>query len=349
MSLLRISLLFLFIAALGTSGSQAQSCKEPVDCTLNPSCPACLPSPYNKTILDADKRFKENVQKIDPAANVEVINGEPTSFAPETVGFIGIGKTKATCTGVLIAPTVAVTARHCRKIVEPGATASFGASLDKPAQKIAIKDAAFMEPDRSAFMVIGKDVGIVLLERPATAKPVLIATRAQVKANAAMRVVGYGIREDNSYGVIKAMARVIIASHDCTGSVTIPATGKSRLDKDFYGCAKGEVVAVGRISRTNRMGADTCNGDSGGPAFVARADSAGSGTAFEGSFSTSGGYALAAVTSRAIGGDVDPRSTDFEPWCGQGGIYTRIDGDVLDWVIDAAAKWGVRINRPSEG
>jgi secreted trypsin-like serine protease len=88
-------------------------------------------------------------------------------------------------------------------------------------------------------------------------------------------------------------------------------TGKLVRDNDFYGCAAGFELVAGQ----SHLNHDTCHGDSGGPVFgyVAK----GGGTFDE--------Y-LIGITSRGI------RSPDNTTDCGQGGIYTRVDGPTLNYL-----------------
>lgn len=96
--------------------------------------------------------------------------------------------------------------------------------------------------------------------------------------------------------------------------------------------------------------ADTCNGDSGGPLFVAPAVSAASWRAYNaprnwvGEFADDGTriapprYALAAITSRAVDTRdyVRAHVTPVEGRkCGNGGIYTLLTEDRLAWITEA--------------
>ena len=81
-------------------------------------------------------------------------------------------------------------------------------------------------------------------------------------------------------------------------------SGPSQLAPTAAGADQNEIVAGGN-------GVDSCNGDSGGPAYV----------------EVDGEVQLAGATSRA--------TKNFTQPCGDGGIYTRVDRYV-DWIRQVA-------------
>ena len=90
---------------------------------------------------------------------------------------------------------------------------------------------------------------------------------------------------------VKMTVQVVVATTNCEASE----------HQDKFGCHKGlEIVAGGN-------GLDSCNGDSGGPAYIL----------------LNGKRMLAGATSRA--------TRNFTRPCGDGGIYTRVD-KYLDWI-----------------
>jgi secreted trypsin-like serine protease len=78
------------------------------------------------------------------------------------------------------------------------------------------------------------------------------------------------------------------------------------LDQDYYHCTSGREIVAGAPS----LDKDTCNGDSGGPLYVQSSD---------------GSLYLAGTTSRPTG------TPGLRP-CGNGGIYVRTDGAVVNWI-----------------
>src|SRR5262249_21987834 len=95
----------------------------------------------------------------------------------------------------------------------------------------------------------------------------------------------------------KLQTDVPIASPDCRGSID------GRDDHDWYRCDVGLELVAGKPLLEH----DTCNGDSGGPFYVAKDDA----------------WMLAGATSRATASAVNN--------CGDGGIYVRVDRFV-DWI-----------------
>jgi hypothetical protein len=278
-------------------------------------------------MIEADQRFVANIKKVDTNANVEVIGGAPTDGTfPETVVLEDKSGARI-CTGTLIAKRIVLTARHCLELDKVGlkdTPVKFGDDRKQPTKTIEVDEAIPM-PQNPSSPEPASDIALVRLKADADATPVSIAAESRVTANAALRVVGFG-RVDAGTSGKKFTVRIIIASYDCRGKVV--RKGEELTDKQFYGCKPVEMVAAGKIDPTTRRSADTCNGDSGGPAFVAPADMAFPADKFETTFESRAApprYALAAVTSHGI-------STGYirggELRCGQGGVYTRLSGNV---------------------
>jgi endonuclease G len=70
------------------------------------------------------------------------------------------------------------------------------------------------------------------------------------------------------------------------------------------------------VAGRKHLGVDSCNGDSGGPAYIA----------------AGGRFKVAGLTSRA--------TREASVPCGDGGIYTRIDAH-LDWIRQELAGAGI--------
>lgn len=139
--------------------------------------------------------------------------------------------------------------------------------------------------------------------------------------------MGFGLTETGKTGE-KRYANVPIASHDCSGRV-----GDGRTDAQGFGCIEGgELVAAG----TQTMEADTCKGDSGGPAFVTLPDHAAPETIFDAAMETT--HAIAGVTSRSASKII----------CGDGGIYVRIGPDIEAWIAGQSNIWQAAISSGAE-
>jgi hypothetical protein len=143
------------------------------------------------------------------------------------------------CTGTLVAPRVVVTAAHC--ITGSPARVFFGASTDGPGQRIAVARAklhpAFDRP------TLANDIAVLLLAEPAptsaTPVPLLEGRWSAALVGRGVRLVGFG-----------------------TAGGTDPAPGTKR---------QGNALIRGFTDTTftfEAASAQTCHGDSGGPALV---------------------------------------------------------------------------------
>jgi secreted trypsin-like serine protease len=151
------------------------------------------------------------------------------------------------------------------------------------------------------------DVAVLTLAASLTVPPRAFASSALVNAVATGQAVGFGVGSKNPVidpAGIKRVVEVPMVSANCNGTVATP--GGPIGDATYYKCASGRELVAGAPS----FDKDTCKGDSGGPLYVLGAD---------------GGFYLAATTSRATG------TPGMRP-CGDGGIYVRTDGDVVNWI-----------------
>jgi Trypsin len=206
----------------------------------------------------------------------------------------------ALCSGVLIDETTVVTAAHCFCRGDAPQLIIFGPSMNLTEAKVVKVNAARSKPKAACEVYADGDVAVVGLAEKAQVTPITIAAPALIAGAKSVRIVGFGLTEKGASGA-KLMVDVPIASHTCEG------TSDRGTDASIYGCyPDGEMVASTPL--TSR---DSCNGDSGGGAFVQ---------------TTNGDWQLAAVVSRGIQG------TSARP-CGDGGIYARVDGSKMrEWL-----------------
>jgi hypothetical protein len=179
-----------------------------------------------------------------------IIGGENDSGDPGVVAVYAqqLGATSGfLCTGSVIAPTIVLTAAHCVSPEETGEGARFvvltAADVNRRGgQQLAVRE-VHANPRWSADdLEGGHDEGIVVLQEPTTIAPLPFNRKplSSGMVGAALRLVGYGLND----GV------------DQTGA------GVKRQALTKLRAIAGPLIQVG----DRRKG--TCNGDSGGPAFM---------------------------------------------------------------------------------
>jgi secreted trypsin-like serine protease len=264
------------------------------------------------SLMDRDERYRKSVATLvfgGESVGNRIWGGLPTSGFSSTVAISGLAG--QLCTGTLISSRAVLTAQHCH-CGGANAQVSFGSVFDpsKPGIKV-LQSVPMKACDHQVSEAA--DVAVLVLDRDAdpSVTPAVLASSRLIDGAAVVRVVGFGKDQNGGYGR-KNFVDVPMASPSCLGSV--PASDGTRVpDASYYGCnAKFELVAGAPL-----LDKDTCNGDSGGPAFVRGQD---------------GNEYLAAATSRGV---ITPGSRP----CGDGGIYVRVDGDIRIWL----EKQGVKI------
>jgi hypothetical protein len=241
----------------------------------------------------SDPVFIENAKKLIPNRS-RVIGGIPTSQYKDCVA---VGSDNGwCCTGTLVASNVVITAGHC---VEGGCAdrVFVGEDVTKPraGTVISVRDAQshpkYVPPDPT------HDLAVLILSKEADSEPRPIANADALQAATSVRLAGYGntdVFSSGGYGR-RRMVDVPLASPD-----------------PKYG-ADPETEFVAGAPFLDR---DSCNGDSGGPAFV----------------QSKRRWYLAGATSRATASTIRP--------CGDGGIYTRVDV-FEDWAKSVpGGNWG---------
>lgn len=183
------------------------------------------------------------------------------------------------CTGTVIAPTVVLTAAHCVSEEETGPGAVFrvltSANVNRSGgAALAVREVHANPRWSSRRLEAGHDQGIVILAQPTSlaALPINRQPLGSALRGKPVRIVGYGLNDGSAQ----------------TGA------GIKRQAVTSLGAIQAALIAVGDSHR------GTCNGDSGGPAFM----------------SSSGQETIVGTTSY---GNAD---------CSDGGYDARVDTDL---------------------
>lgn len=245
--------------------------------------------------IRADDTWQRNWERWQALANdgaLRVVGGEsvPPGRFPDCVA-IGTG-TGFCCSGTLIGKNVVVTAAHC-VFGECADRVFIGGDFNHPEAgrlvKVRRRNGELCAIAHSEYnsVTFEHDIALLILEETVeNVAPCQIASKDEIDNAFYLRLAGFGFTDFQRTMVgVKSQVDVLVASCDCN----------STRDQRRYGCNPStEIVAGGN-------GHDSCNGDSGGPAYVI----------------VDGIAKLAGATSR-------PTRNSLQA-CGDGGVYTRVD------------------------
>ena len=230
------------------------------------------------------------------------------------------------CSGTVIGKRVVLTAGHCangEKVAKPNIVL-IGPSINDGVTREVSK--IICHPQLNLGRHPFNDVALLILKDPVPENVTIrtVAKEEQLYQSFQVTVAGFGVsKADESSGFgLKRSTDVAIVTYD----------GSQPNGKPPFGCDLGLEFAASSLeifrpltpAPTTRRGNkappllnDTCEGDSGGPAYVREGD----------------GWVLAGATSRPIDNAdayVSPGEQAAE--CGDGGIYVRADRYWSEWI-----------------
>jgi endonuclease G len=203
------------------------------------------------------------------------------------------------CSGTLVHPRAVLSAAHCARggarptRVRLACDTDVALGTEEEVRVLRTRVHPQYRPDGA------NDVALLLLERPAKTPPAPRATTKELVKATSVQLVGFGYDDPEAslgFGTKR--------------QVNVPIGAMRRTPKQDLGALVDRLEfdpATEFVAGRKKLGRDTCNGDSGGPAYV----------------KVGARWKLAGVTSRA--------TADAVRACGDGGVYGRVDAHAT-WI-----------------
>jgi hypothetical protein len=250
--------------------------------------------------------MQKSAPKFRMYGGAPTVDGAGHDRFPYTVALRSSGRI---CSGVLVGRRAVMTAQHCvcRLGLSAGSEVHFALSIGTGVVSRVTQVASYARHGCPADPDLGYDVALLFLDAATatTVAPAEVGSTLRVKTGTPLWVVGFGEQEDRDTGQ-KLTAQIRVVSRNCG------APGDSKT----YGCELGREAVLLDTTFVH----DSCYGDSGGPAFIDEPET---------------GLRLVAIVSRGV-----TTSTLNGPRCGQGGIYTLLIREVIEWMNGAIRQHG---------
>jgi V8-like Glu-specific endopeptidase len=173
-----------------------------------------------------------------------IAGGTLAGGANLSAGYLAYGGLQQ-CSGVLIRPTVFLTAAHCVRALKQSGATTFHVGFGDYNQRYRVRGTqAIRHPSWNGSVASPYDVGIIVMASPLAGVPVARIQTGGVVIGAIREIVGYGLRYDGDPGTVSVRKKAL---------VTITTKGPT-----FQSVA---VTGVG------------CPGDSGGGVFINESNS----------------------------------------------------------------------------